>query len=217
MSLIFTVCGIGMIVNGDNVGWLVAGFFALCLLIALLKPYLLQVRADHGKLAFIQHEPIQVCMSRSFMWPKSIEVRIGELKAGSRLEIVREEIDRAVEYAHLQWARDLRFPKEGEIYEAISDTKIQYMTSHHAPYTGGGEAVLAKGERVRVSSVSHEKPIGVYCDPLRYDELHEEIVSEEERNYPSYDGYYFSIDTVDLNRFFRIVNSEEDETSVHVE
>jgi hypothetical protein len=57
--------------------------------------------------------------------------------------------------------------------------------------------------------VANDKPIGVYCDPLRYDELHSKIVSEEERDDPTYNGYYFFIKTVDLNQGFRLVTGQD--------
>jgi hypothetical protein len=40
VSALLAVCGIGMIVSGDTSGWLVAGFFTACLLIALFEPRL---------------------------------------------------------------------------------------------------------------------------------------------------------------------------------
>lgn len=40
VSIIFIACGVMMIRDGDSTGWLVAGFFALCLLIAILEPRL---------------------------------------------------------------------------------------------------------------------------------------------------------------------------------
>ena len=40
VSVLFVVCGVVMIRDGDADGWLVAGFFAFCLLVAIFDPYL---------------------------------------------------------------------------------------------------------------------------------------------------------------------------------
>ena len=75
-------------------------------------------------------------------------------------------------------AKELRYPREGEIYEALEDVAVSYMTHYFdLPYTGGGAATLPKGERVCVSHCRGDKPAGVYCDPLRYQELQEKIVA----------------------------------------
>jgi hypothetical protein len=102
-----------------------------------------------------------------------------------------------------------RYPREGYIYEATDDVPIMYLTHYFdLPYTGGGDAILPKGERVRVAHVRGEKPLGVSCDPLRYDELHARIVSEEERASDLYRGYHLAITTADLNTSFRLVRSD---------
>jgi hypothetical protein len=40
VSIVFIASGILMIASGDSQGWLVAGFFGLCLLVAILEPRL---------------------------------------------------------------------------------------------------------------------------------------------------------------------------------
>jgi hypothetical protein len=40
VSAIFVACGVMMIADGDKTGWLVAGFFGFCLLVAIFEPYL---------------------------------------------------------------------------------------------------------------------------------------------------------------------------------
>lgn len=143
---------------------------------------------------------------RSFLGHKTAKDLIAEVASGKRAQVSGEELERALENERRQLPKGLRFPKEGEIYEAVADFKVSYMTAYLAPYTLGGESTLPKGERVRISKgVVRERPIGVYCDPLRYDELHHLIVSESERANPLYDGYYFFILTVDLNNHFRLV------------
>ena len=39
VSALFTAGGVGMIVTGDSYGWFVAGFFGLCLLVAVFEPW----------------------------------------------------------------------------------------------------------------------------------------------------------------------------------
>ena len=112
--------------------------------------------------------------------------------------------------------QELRGAKEGEIWEALHDVEIQYMTSHDAPYTGGGTATLPAGERVIASkSASGRKRIGAYFDPLRYKELEEILVSKDDRDAPHYSGYYFFIPVEQLNKHFRFVEQQglpKDET-----
>ena len=97
-----------------------------------------------------------------------------------------------------------RLPSPGEVYEAVDDVEISYLTTHAPPYTGGGKRVLAKGERVRISTVGKHR-MSVYCDPLRYEALHAHFISKEERANPSYTGYYLFVRTAQLNTKFRLV------------
>ncbi|EEF58926.1 hypothetical protein [Pedosphaera parvula] len=154
---------------------------------------------------------------RRLFWRQTVEDLMAELQAGKRTEISGEEVELAKAYQRRRMASDIRFPKAGEIYEAIGDFEVHYMTAHCAPFTGGGRSILPKGERVRVCEPSNPEPLCVYCDPLSYEALHERIVSAEERAHERYEGYYFNIDTVDLNRFFRFVESSktDEETNKH--
>jgi len=73
----------------------------------------------------------------------------------------------------------VKFPQVGEIYEAIEGFEIQ---------TDSGRAVLPKGQRVRISESPNREPLFVYCHPIG-DKA----------------GNGFRIDSVDLNRCFRLV------------
>lgn len=130
-----------------------------------------------------------------------------EFEAGKRSEISREDIELAKAYEKKRMPLNIRYPVEGDIYEALQDCEIDYLTTHLAPFTGGGQAMLPRGERVRVSELSEQKPLSVYCAPVNYDLMHDRIVPVGERASPNYLGYYFSIDTLDLNRCFRRVES----------
>ena len=152
---------------------------------------------------------------RRLFWRQTVRDLLAELQAGKRAEISGEEIELAKAYQKRQIPAGIRFPRAGEIYEAVRDFEVQYMTAHFAPFTGGGKAVLPKGERVRVCEPSDPRPLGVYCDPLNYDALHERIVPAEEQAHERYNGYYLSIDTVDLNRSFRLVESPNPDTKAN--
>jgi hypothetical protein len=144
---------------------------------------------------------------RRLFWRQTVDDLMVELQTGKRTEISGQEIELAKAYQRRQMSPGIRFPKTGEIYEAIDDFTVHYMTAHSAPFTGGGRSVLPKGERVRVGEASGLEPLGVYCDPLNYDALHDRIVPAEERAHEQYESYYLSIDTVDLNRYFRLIKS----------
>ena len=131
-----------------------------------------------------------------------------ELDSGKRSVITEIESELAREYTQSLLPNDIRYPKEGDIYTSIQDYEIDYMTAHNAPYTGGGKSILPKGESIKISKPISEKPIGVYCDPINYDKLHDQIVSKEDLENPYYSNYYFSIDTVDLNKYFKLESIE---------
>src|SRR5512140_2453159 len=91
------------------------------------------------------------------------------------LDDLRAE-NRSLSGNEMEWARDYereqlrswaRFPKDGELFEALHDIKITYLTHWRAPYTGGGEAVLPRGALVRVSvHTGDTEPIAVYATPV---------------------------------------------------
>ena len=102
---------------------------------------------------------------------------------------------------------ELHYPRKGEVYEAIEDVRVDYLTQYFdLPYTGGGETLLAKGERVRVNQARGDQPVGVYCDPLHYQELHDSIVAEHERSNEMYRDYYLAIDIAVLNKSFKLID-----------
>lgn len=54
--------------------------------------------------------------------------------------------------------------------------------------------MLRTGERFRITHDPLEKATAVYCDPLRYKELHKEMVPLSDRmRFWVYAGYYFCI------------------------
>ena len=115
-----------------------------------------------------------------------------------------EELEWARQYERSQLRPWARFPRDGEIFEALSDLKIDYLTHWAAPFTGGGSCVIRKGTRIRVSvPVFDQEPIGIHAAPLDA-ALEKEIVPEAERNAGKYGGYSLFVKTAQLNKDFRL-------------
>jgi hypothetical protein len=144
-------------------------------------------------------------------WTKTVANLCDEVLKEHR-NVPQEEFAwaRAYERSLLKpWAR---FPQDGEVFEALGDTPVQFLTSWSAPFTGGGDGLLKRGSRVRVNVPKGEsEPIGVYADPLDYKRLEDEMVPEHDRLAANYSGFYLSISTDLLNRAFRLVMNESDE------
>ena len=102
----------------------------------------------------------------------------------------------------------VRFPKDGEVYEAIEDVKIEYFTHWKVPMTGGDEFILKKNTRIKVVIVNDDpEPISVYADALEQKKLEEEIIPEKIRNDDRYGGYSLGIDTIDLHKYFKLIQA----------
>ncbi len=142
--------------------------------------------------------------------PAGWNKRVADLEAtdhGDGLPcITAEEFEMAIEYERRLLRPWARFPRDGEVYAAIGDFNVSFLTHWRAPFTGGGEGVLPSGTRVRVH-VSHAEPILVYADAENASDLELALVPAEDRLAPKYGGYSLSISTEDLNRHFRLVES----------
>jgi hypothetical protein len=138
-------------------------------------------------------------------WNKTIADLFAEAKE-SRRPVGPPEIDwaRAYERSLLRpWAR---FPLNGEIYEALDDTPVRFLTHWSAPFTDGGAGILPKGTKVRVQvSDFMPEPVLVYADPLDRDVIERILVPETTRKAHKYGGFSLSIPTADLNQRFRLV------------
>lgn len=84
--------------------------------------------------------------------------------------------------------------RKGERYRALSPLEVVAMTSWAAPFTGGGDAILPAGEEFVIASDPPASATAVYCNPVRYDELHAHFVAENEREDSKYRGYHLCID-----------------------
>jgi hypothetical protein len=83
---------------------------------------------------------------------------------------------------------------KGERYRATAPLDVIAMTSWAAPCTGGEDGVLPAGEEFVVSNDPPEGATAVYCDPVRYDELHAHFVAAKDRRHKKYTGYYLCVD-----------------------
>lgn len=131
---------------------------------------------------------------------------IKELMAENR-PISAEEFTRAMEYERSLLGDDFRYPRDGEMYEAVDDVELNYLTLWAAPFTGGDTFVLKKGERVRVEVHAHNpEPISVYALPIDKERLEKEIVPEETRTNEKYGGYSLAIESAKLGKHFRLIS-----------
>ena len=139
-------------------------------------------------------------------WNKTVADLVSEMNSGLRKNIRGDEAEWARNYERTLLPEGLRFPRKGDIYEAIDDLEVDYLTSWFAPYTGGGRGTLMRGERIVVDSdPSDPTPLGVYAKPENYKEVEMRIVPEDERTHYKYGGFYFQVRTLDLNTKFRLV------------
>ncbi len=82
---------------------------------------------------------------------------------------------------------------KGERYRAERAMKVGVMTSWAAPCTGGEDGILPDGEEFVVANDPPEGATAVYCDPVRYDQLHAYFVSAKDRRSRRYRGYYLCV------------------------
>jgi hypothetical protein len=139
-------------------------------------------------------------------WNKTISELVAETTSGLRKSVGPYEIEWARDYERSLLPADVRFPKEGDLYEALQDVQIDYLTSWAAPFTGSGKGILKKGERIRAMGKPVDtRPISIYLEAVDYPALEGRMVPESDRNDEIYCGFYFSVKTLDLNRKFKLV------------
>jgi hypothetical protein len=156
-----------------------------------------------------QYERALVRASMPAGWNKTTSDLSDEVRRGERESMGHPEMEWAWEYARSLIPSDMRFPREGDVYEALEDMPAKYMTAWRAPFTGGGDTVICKGDYFRVD---HDPPepdsIGVYVVAVEYEELELRTVPQATRNNPKYNGFYFPFGTVMLNEKFRLVHED---------
>jgi len=101
--------------------------------------------------------------------------------------------------------KNIFYPKGGEVFEVIKETQITYLTYFTAPYSGGDNETLLKGERIFISKPDELKPFGYDCYPLNPDEVENRIIPSADRNDPEYYGFSLYIETSSLNKNYQLI------------
>ena len=141
-------------------------------------------------------------------WNLTLDDLFAEMKAGKRKSVGNPEAEWAKEYERTLIPEGTRFPHKGDLYASTCDQMVQYMTAWAAPYTGSGEALLFKGERIWIETEPLDaKPLGSYALPVDYKKLEERMVPQAERSSFKYGGFYFYFKTVDLEKKFTLLQT----------
>jgi hypothetical protein len=99
-----------------------------------------------------------------------------------------------------------RFPKNGELYESISEIEVSYQIHFKAPFTGGGSGTLPKGVVVEVIfNPAMKDPIGVAAKPIEYEWVERILIPKDDLANSKYGGYSITISTQQLNEKFKLV------------
>jgi hypothetical protein len=123
--------------------------------------------------------------------------------------------DRAWSVDELRWAHDYersllrewaRFPRADDVYVALQDIRVKYITHWRQPYSGNGSGTLRKGTRVRVDVFEfNPEPVSVHAEPLERLLVEKQLVDPRERTARGYNGFSLSIRTEELNRVFALL------------
>jgi hypothetical protein len=141
-------------------------------------------------------------------WKYKISDLVNDMQSGKRRFIEPYEFEWAREYEQSLIPVDVRYPKKGDIYEALEDQTVGYLTSYKAPYTGGGDGTLLKCEQIWIwTAPAGEKPLAGSALPIEYEKMEERIIPKEERENLKYTGFQFVIPTVVLNSKFKLVGT----------
>jgi hypothetical protein len=138
-------------------------------------------------------------------WNKTGQDLVSEMKSGLRKSISVQEAEWARNYDRSLLPKGVRFPRPGDVYQAINDVEIEYLTHWHAPCTGSGSAVLKEGERIVVADAYGPEPLRIYALPEDYKQLELRMVPQDERMRRDYGSFSLTISTRDLSTKFRLV------------
>ena len=139
-------------------------------------------------------------------WNKTVADLFEEMRQGKRLIATDEEGEWALEYERSLLPRRTIFPREGQLWEAVSDCEVDFEVFFAAPGGGpSGTANLPKGERVRIGRQTNSDALLVQFVPLRYEELQDAIVAPHVRANPRYSDYALYAKTGYFNEHFRLV------------
>ena len=135
---------------------------------------------------------------------KTVDELFDEMEKGKTVS--GKAIENARKLSKALMTTGLFYPKGGEVFEAIDDVQIDYLTYFMAPYTGGKKAILLEGERIIVSKPNQDKPLGYYCYPINAEEVENRIIPNSDKDAPEYNGFSLFIDTKILNKNFKQIN-----------
>jgi hypothetical protein len=142
-------------------------------------------------------------------WNKTIADLLAEAKRGERGSVGSPEVDWARDFERNRIPFGFRFPRKGDVYEAMKDIDVQYLTAWAAPYTGGGQGILNAGDRVLVDEDPvYPEPISIYAKAVDYAVVENRMVPASVRADTKYSGFYLSLKTVDLNNSFRLIHED---------
>jgi hypothetical protein len=142
-----------------------------------------------------------------FLGYKTYDEMFKELHSGKRKTISYADGQKAIALERASFPKNIRYPKPGETYICISDAQIRYMTHWMSPYTGGAKAVFPKDESIKITDFTQSKPTSVYCQANNFDKIEKLIVPQVDRSSSKYNGYSLIIDTIILNKNFRLIES----------
>ena len=109
-------------------------------------------------------------------WTKTLAELMAECKE-QRRSIGPSETDWTRAYERSLLCKWVQFPMDGDIYEALDETPVNFLTHWAAPFTGGGSGILPKGTQVRVEVFSIEpEPIAVCAQPLEREAIEARLV-----------------------------------------
>jgi hypothetical protein len=99
--------------------------------------------------------------------------------------------------------------RNGDVFEALEDTPVSFVTHWRAPFTGGGTGMIPKGTKVRVLVLNvAPAPATVYARPLEAEPVEHLLVPESDRKSTGYDGFSLCISTQDLGERFRRIEAD---------
>jgi hypothetical protein len=137
-------------------------------------------------------------------WNKTLADLMSEVDSGLRQSVSSPEIDWAHDYERSLLPSDTRFPCEGEVYEALDDILVDYLTSWATPFTGGGKGTLLRGEKVVIRYAPKDtRPILVYADPVDYAAVERRVVPAVESQARGYERFHLAISTRAIIANFR--------------
>lgn len=97
-------------------------------------------------------------------------------------------------------------PRRGQIWEATHDFEAEIQYLFNAPITFSGIGRLAAGERVCIVTEDPDsQPLVVNFLPIRYNELHDDLVPPDIRNTPRYQKYTLSLKTEQFQEHFKLI------------